>query len=183
MVAATARVLELDGPQLARALKEHERTFVKFFAPWCGHCKRLAPAWEALAERDDLNGAAVARVDCTRHAAACSKYGVRAFPTLLLIERDRAALRKYIGGRNIDSLSEFVRKGWKDTPLFDPTTMPPPSPRKSLLDVFQGQTGYIIIIVGFLVAFLICICAYACYATTAELAEERQQRAIAKRQD
>jgi len=41
-------------------------SFVKFFAPWCGHCKRLAPVWTELAEKvRSQTGVRVLKVDCT----------------------------------------------------------------------------------------------------------------------
>jgi len=48
--------------------------FVKFYAPWCRHCKKLAPTWNELA-KVDLNGTRVGDVDCTTQAALRTRYG------------------------------------------------------------------------------------------------------------
>lgn len=75
--------VELSESTLAVAVASGTAHFVKFYAPWCGHCKKLAPTWDKLA--GNIDGVTVARVDCTVHSAACQAFGVRGYPTLKLV--------------------------------------------------------------------------------------------------
>jgi len=88
--------------------------FVKFFAPWCGHCKRLAPTWEDLAKKyKDNAGVTIGHVDCTAaenaNRALCDANGVNGFPTLN-IYKDGEKAEEYSGKRDLESLSAFVEK-------------------------------------------------------------------------
>jgi len=82
--------------------------FAKFFAPWCGHCKRMKPDWDKLmAEYKDSSTLLVADVDCTAGGKAkCDEAGVKGFPTLKYGEPDD--LQDYKGGRGFDDLKKFA---------------------------------------------------------------------------
>jgi len=85
-------------------------TFVKFFAPWCGHCRNLAPTWEDLANKySSQSDIKIAKVDCTEVHDLCSRHSVRGYPTLLLF-RGGAKIAEYEQSRSLDSLAAFVEK-------------------------------------------------------------------------
>jgi len=105
IVAVTALELTPDNFDSATAGKT---VFLKFFAPWCGHCKSMKPTWDALmTEFADHKSILVADVDCTAGGKPlCDANGVQGFPTLK--HGDPAALEDYDGGRDADALGKFA---------------------------------------------------------------------------
>jgi thioredoxin domain-containing protein 5 len=80
--------------------------FVKFFAPWCGHCKKLAPSWKQLA-RHMQSKLTIAEVNCDEHGALCKTHNIQAYPTLLYFPAEGQSI-EYTGGRKIDQLKIFA---------------------------------------------------------------------------
>jgi protein disulfide-isomerase A6 len=83
--------------------------FVKFYAPWCGHCQKMAEAWDQLAaESPDV---VIAKLDASKHTDIGSKFKVRGFPTLKYFSKaDKSGDNVYKGGRDLNSLKDFVTK-------------------------------------------------------------------------
>jgi len=83
-------------------------TFIKFYAPWCGHCKKLAPTWDELAAKMGADGkATIAKVDCTKSQSLCQEHGIKGYPTLAYFRKGEK-VEAYRGGRTMKDLSDFV---------------------------------------------------------------------------
>jgi protein disulfide-isomerase-like protein len=105
---AAVQILTADNFTLAT---NGEKWFVKFYTPWCGHCKNLAPTWEKAAS--ELQGKVnIAKVDCTTDAFVCQLFGVRGYPTLKFFKGD-GLVRDYTGAREVTDFADFAKKGHK----------------------------------------------------------------------
>merc|ERR1712066_242712 len=80
---------------------------VKFYAPWCGHCKKLAPIWEELAEKyKDNDKIVIAKLDATTNEVENVK--IRGFPTLKLFKSGNNEVVDYSGGRTLEDFVKFL---------------------------------------------------------------------------
>jgi len=83
--------------------------FVEFYAPWCGHCKKLTPIWDELGEAfEDNENIVIAKMDATANAAP-EGLDIRGFPTLIFFPADNKEGTPYSGERDLDSLIKFVK--------------------------------------------------------------------------
>ena len=102
-------MLQLTGKTFKK-VTDSGSFFVKFYAPWCGHCQKLAPVWAKLAEMlADNRAVNIAQIDCTTSGDMCTEFGVRGYPTLLWIQ-DGKKTSEYQGDRSLEDLKTFVTK-------------------------------------------------------------------------
>ena len=108
MIIASATAIELT-PSTWEEQTAGKAVFIKFFAPWCGHCKRMKPAWDNLMkEYENSDNVLVADVDCIGDGKPlCDKVGVKGFPTIK--HGDPNDLQDYQGGRDQSDLETFAK--------------------------------------------------------------------------
>lgn len=96
---------------------DDKHVFIKIYAPWCGHCKNMQPAWESLAgSLKGVEDVVIAEIDATANDLP-SNYQVRGYPTLFWAgkgAKDQPV--KYQGARTAEAWSKFIQEktGVKD---------------------------------------------------------------------
>jgi len=103
-------VVVLTEATFDATVKADEAWLIKFYAPWCGHCKKVAPTWDELAK--GAQGFRVAKVDCTIDKPVCERFGIRGFPTIKLLKGGQTY--DYRGQRTVEEFTKFATTTYKD---------------------------------------------------------------------
>ncbi|KAK8218058.1 prolyl 4-hydroxylase, beta polypeptide [Phyllosticta capitalensis] len=108
-LASASDVHELGKDTFNDFVSDNELVLAEFFAPWCGHCKALAPEYEEAATQLKEKNIKLAKVDCTAHGDLCSDHGVEGYPTLKVF-RGIENVSPYQGQRKADAIISYMTK-------------------------------------------------------------------------
>lgn len=107
----SANVLELTKDTFHQHVDGSSNVLVEFYAPWCGHCKNLAPEYKLAAETfqagDDIK---LVAVDATESPELANKYGVQGYPTLKFFPKGSDVAEDYGGGRTADTIVKWINE-------------------------------------------------------------------------
>ncbi|CAL6102144.1 Protein_disulfide isomerase PDI4 [Hexamita inflata] len=111
IILSLSEVMQLNSANFDSTISGNKHVFVKFFAPWCGHCKELAPKWETLSKESQI---VIAELDCDNqdNKAICGKYNITGFPTIKMFSHGEPS--EYEGGRDLSSMKAFVNSQTKE---------------------------------------------------------------------
>jgi len=98
---------------------------LKFYAPWCGHCKALAPSWEGAAKAFVGAAVVVASLDAEVNSVTAKRFNVQGYPTLKYFHQGTTAGEEYQGGRTAEDIVSFLnsRNGYSRTLETEPSSV------------------------------------------------------------
>jgi thiol-disulfide isomerase/thioredoxin len=144
-VASSGKVIELTAKtfdtQVSSAGSNTDNVvdawLIEFYAPWCSHCQRLEPTYQAVAktlgeyshkarsphadqsksDNTPHRVVKVAKIDGNAQRALASRFNIRGYPSIFLIETSTPSkqVREYHGTRTLDSFVDFALKDYKQT--------------------------------------------------------------------
>jgi protein disulfide-isomerase A1 len=107
-------VLTLDNTNFHDTVTKHDFIVVEFYAPWCGHCKKLAPEYEKAASilSSHETPIVLAKVDANeeKNRDLASEYDVKGFPTIKILRNGGKNIQEYKGPREADGIVEYLKK-------------------------------------------------------------------------
>jgi protein disulfide-isomerase A1 len=133
-------VLVLDSSNFDEALKKHEVLLVEFYAPWCGHCKKLEPEFDSAAKTLKASNLYIAKVDADNEAnrELATRFGIRGFPTLKFF-RNGEFESDFDGQRTAEGIVSFLKK----------QTLPAVSHFETKEDLEKLRAEHKVLVVGF----------------------------------
>jgi len=110
LAAEESSVVTLDASSFAAFVEKTPLVLVEFYAPWCGHCKQLAPEYAVAAEILKAENVVLAKVDAAdeKNLKLAEQYDVQGFPTLKLFKNQKTS--DYLGERTSTAIVAFMRK-------------------------------------------------------------------------
>jgi len=104
----TSNVEVLTGDNFSETV-DGKDAFLEFYAPWCGHCQALKPAYKDLADRfADVPSVVVGAMDATAHDPPAD-YDVSGYPTIFFKDATGKVV-PYDGDRDPDSMADFIKQ-------------------------------------------------------------------------
>ena len=105
-------IMVLTDINFQRALDENTLLLVDFYAPWCGHCKELAPKFAEAARilKDKNSEIKLAKIDSTSHAQVARRYGIadKVHPIIKFFRSQHAI--DYNGEKSSEAIVNWVER-------------------------------------------------------------------------